>query len=131
MRQRDLSSNSFPKLKRVIRGSDFTLALRKGSCAADDCLVVFVVAKDVERTVTDAATRLGVTIPKKTGNAVVRNRWKRLIRESFRTQQQHFPAGYDIVVRPKKGAHPTWNSIQRSLPKLAQKAVRRLAKSKG
>jgi len=77
----------------------------------------------------DQQAKLGVTIPKKTGNAVVRNRWKRLIRESFRTQQDKIPAGYEYVIRPKKGAKPVWAEIKTSVPKLAKKAVTRAAKS--
>ena len=110
----------FRKLQRVVRSDDFTRALRQGQCAADGTLVLFALA------VPEAEVpKLGVTIPKKAGNAVVRNRWKRLIRESFRTQQDQIPAGYHYVVRPKKGAQPDWDEIRKSVPRLANKAVKR------
>jgi len=112
---------SFGKHQRVTRPSEFTLALRRGGCAADGELVMFAVPA-----AQPGKTRLGVTIPKKTGNAVVRNHWKRLIRESFRTQQGQLPRGYDFVVRPKKDASPQWRQIQRSVPRLAAKAVSRI-----
>ncbi|MDV6031220.1 MAG: ribonuclease P protein component [Phycisphaera sp. RhM] len=121
-----MKPNAFPKSKRVVSGRSFTLALRKGGCAADGCLVVFAFPRDPGDDRSAQSRRLGVTIPKKTGNAVVRNRWKRWIRESFRTQQAAFPVGFDFVVRPKKDAVASWSTIQRSLPKLAHKAVRRL-----
>ena len=111
----------FRKTQRVVRSDDFTFILRSGGCAADGVLVLFATA-----TTPSQPPRLGVTIPKKTGNAVVRNRWKRLIRESFRTQQDRIPAGYDYVVRPKKGAKPTWIGIKTSVPKLAKKAIGRI-----
>jgi ribonuclease P protein component len=46
--------------------------------------------------------RLGMSVSRKVGNAVRRNRIRRLIRESYRLMQHDFPCGYDlvIVVRP-------------------------------
>ena len=111
----------FPKSQRVVSSGEFTLILRRGTCAADGTLVVFAVVADEAK-----PARLGITIPKKAGNAVKRNQWKRWIRESFRTQQTQIPSGYNFVVRPKKGAEPTWEAIQKSVPKLAKKAVKRM-----
>ena len=63
-------------------------------------------------------TRLGLSIGKRVGNAVVRNRWKRLIREAFRKQVGELPAGLDLVVRPRKGAHCEYRAIARSIGRL-------------
>lgn len=117
----ELMLNDFSKAQRVIKSGEFSRILKKGSCAADGTLVIFAVPGS-----DNAIARLGVTIPKRTGNAVQRNRWKRLIRESFRTQQQAIPTGYDFIVRPKKGAQPVWEQIRVSLPRLANKAVKRM-----
>lgn len=110
---------SFSKHQRVLRGVDFTRILKKGRFVADGTLVMFAI-----ESVEFSKPRLGITIPKKTGNAVARNRWKRLIRESFRTQQDQMPTGFDYVIRPKKGAALNWSRIRKSVPKLAKKATR-------
>ena len=47
--------------------------------------------------------RLGITASKKTGNAVMRNRIKRHIREFYRLNKDLFPRGYDVVIVAKKG----------------------------
>ena len=113
-------NQTFPKQYRVLRGDDFTRILRRGTYAADGMLVIYAMASE-----SDNAPRLGVTIPKKTGPAVVRNFWKRLIREAFRTQRDQLPSGFDFIVRPKKGARPSSDAIRHSMVKLATRAASR------
>ena len=50
-------------------------------------------------------TRLGLSVPKKIGNAVIRNRVKRKVREAFRHVYDSIPLGYDIVVTFHKDGH--------------------------
>ncbi|MCH9613043.1 MAG: Ribonuclease P protein component [Chlamydiia bacterium] len=46
--------------------------------------------------------RLGITVSKKYGNAPKRNRFKRLVREGFRTQSSRFPRGLEMNVMPRR-----------------------------
>lgn len=55
--------------------------------------------------------RLGVSVPKRFGNAVARNRVKRLIREAFRLTQNQMPH-VDIVCVPRPGFEPTLEKLK-------------------
>lgn len=80
-----------------------------------------------------AASRLGVTVTKKVGTAVRRNRVKRLVREAFRLCPELLPAGIDLVVIAKDGA-PTlrladvqseWASVRGLLQRRAREVLTR------
>lgn len=43
-------------------------------------------------------SRLGLSIPKRVGNAAARNRMKRMCREAFRLSQHDIPIGIDVVI---------------------------------
>ena len=47
-------------------------------------------------------SRLGLSVSKRVGKAVTRNRIKRRIRELFRTQKKSLPQGFDIIVIPDR-----------------------------
>jgi ribonuclease P protein component len=61
-------------------------------------------------------TRIGITVTRKIGNAVVRNRIKRQVREFFRVHKQRIETGRDLVVIAQRGAdtlnhQALWNEL--------------------
>jgi ribonuclease P protein component len=111
---------TFGKELRIRKPEEFDRVYRSRIYAADEVLVVNGDANGL------AHPRLGLSVSKKVGNAVVRNRWKRLIREGFRLCWEQLPPGIDLIVRPQKDAAADFESIRRSLPALAGRIAKRL-----
>jgi len=118
-----MSDHSFSRKSRIRTPAEFDRIYKARNFAADDVLVVNGDANGL------AHPRLGLSVSKKVGNAVVRNRWKRLIREAFRLSQEKLPPGIDLVVRPQKGAEPVLAAIADSLIALAGRIARRVSRS--
>lgn len=116
----DPSHSPFPYLQAIARPftpaqrlhnkSDFDRVYRDAKRSADALFAVFA------RLNAEATPRLGLSIAARAvGNAVRRNRIKRLIRESFRQHQHDLPKA-DIVVNARAGARNADNaSIVQSL----------------
>lgn len=109
----------FPRTSRVRRGEDFQAIMARRVSAGDRVLLVFALANGLPQ------PRLGLAVSRKVGNAVARNRWKRLVREAFRRARAELPGGLDLVVVPRAAEPPPRRELERSLVKLARKlAVR-------
>jgi len=117
-----MAENRFPNSVRLRRQSDFDRVYSGDVFAADNILVIKGVRNDL------LVSRLGLSVSRKVGNSVVRNRWKRRIREAFRKQQAALPSGIDFVVRPKKGAACDYATIERSIPRLLQRIEKSLGR---
>jgi len=95
---------TFRARHRVSRDADYRAAHRARLRKSAGPLVVFARATDL------AEPRLGLSVGRRVGNAVRRNRIKRLLREAFRLDRERLPApptgAYDLVVsvRPHEPA---------------------------
>ena len=117
---------SFSKEKRLVSNSQFQDVLARGRRLSDGRLILCIAENN------RGHSRLGVSVGKSQGNAVIRNRLKRLVREAFRQSQKQIPAGFDYVVmiavrRPnKKDASekvtlPTFEQIRNSFLTLVRR----------
>ena len=77
---------------------DFQNVYRNGKSYANRFLVVYILENHTEK------NRLGISVSKKVGNSVIRHHITRLIRESYRLQEDMFNSGLDIVVIARSSA---------------------------
>jgi len=110
----------FRREQRVRKSAEFQRVYRARVTAADGVMVVYGLPND------GPTTRLGLSVSRKVGNAVVRNRWKRMLREAFRLSRVELPPRLDLVIVPRGGVPPTLAAARSSLMRLAGDVYRRL-----
>ena len=88
----------------------FGLAYKKGKSFSCKTVAVYI----LKNRRAEAKTMLGITVSKKRGKAVERNRAKRIIREAFRTLYPQVKDGYIIVVVARTGCMDSTSAVVRS-----------------
>jgi ribonuclease P protein component len=91
------------KRRRLSRSGEFDRVYRDGSSHATRYLVLYSFPRNNEEV--DADIRLGVSVSRKVGGSVERNKVKRTLREAFWELADRLPAGHDFVAvaRPEIG----------------------------
>jgi ribonuclease P protein component len=117
-----VSDRSFPKSRRLLKSAEFERVFDARHSKADRLLIVYADANDVGH------ARLGLVVSRRVGNAVQRNRWKRCLREAFRTSREQLPP-LDLVVLPKGAAPQSMEHVQQSLVTLAGRLAATLPKA--
>ena len=104
---------------RVRKHAEFQRALKGGARANDQRLTVWLWRNGLDH------SRLGLMVGRQHGNAVRRNRLKRLMREAFRLSQHELPRGCDLLCTPRSGAQLDVAGCRESLVVLANRLARR------
>lgn len=111
-----LKQFSFPRKKRIRSPKQFKAVLARDLCASNGLLTLCAAENDC------GYPRLGISVGKHCGGAVVRNRLKRLLREAFRQNQDAIPSGFDYLLM----ISPQWSKRLIS-PEEIKKAASKLS----
>lgn len=92
------------------KNEDFKKVFDEKKSCANKYLVLYYKENELD------SNRLGIQVSKKVGNSVVRHRLTRLIRESYRLNNDKFKHGYDLVVIARSDAKgKTYKEIEEAL----------------
>jgi ribonuclease P protein component len=118
------SDETFPRAACLRGQADFARVFDRRRSAAAGGLVLYACANESGTT----GARLGLSVSRRVGNAVVRNRWKRRLREAFRRVRARLPpADYVVVVKTSSvpaGAAGA-RGVEERLLELAERLARR------
>lgn len=122
-----MKQEGFPRCLRLRRRREFLRVQRGGRKHHTRLFLVFVAPR---KTRSDRhggeqqlpGPRLGVTVTRKVGNAVKRNRIKRLVREAFRRERPRLPTGIDMVWVAKRDAvTTTYDAVVADMRRMAKR----------
>src|SRR5262245_17322725 len=119
-----MPDQSFPKELRLRSRTDFRQVYERRCSVGDGMLRL--VGRLNERDF----SRIGLSVSREVGGAVVRNRWKRLLREAFRLSRERLPSGLDFIAIPRADARPELKAVAKSLVDLSWRLSKRLKRDK-
>ncbi len=113
--------NAFRPAEHLRRPADYRRVYERRRSVSDSWLIVYACENGLPY------LRLGRSVSRKYGNAVRRNRLRRLYREAFRLTRSQMPAGLDLVLIPRRNDEPDLQTLMNCLPKLVRQLGKRLA----
>ena len=112
----------FRSWEHLKREGDFRLTFDRKRSVSDERLIIYARENGLEH------NRLGMSVSRKVGPAVVRNRLRRLYREAFRLTKAELPTGMDLILIPRGTNPPNLIELMESLRKLIPQAAQKLAR---
>lgn len=113
-----MTSYGFSGDDRIRSSLDFERIYAAGRRQGDRFLLIFAAPNELGR------SRIGLSVSRKHGPAVARNRIKRRLREAFRTTKHQLPVGWDLILIPRNSAEATLRDYAKSLKRLSQKLAK-------
>jgi ribonuclease P protein component len=110
---------SFRPHEHLRRPADFQRVYDRRRSVSDGWLIVYACENSLPH------SRLGLSVSRKWGGAVVRNRLRRLFREAYRLTRPELPTGLDLVLIPRRN-DPPLEELKRGLRHLVRQVARRL-----
>jgi ribonuclease P protein component len=117
--------NAFRPAEHLRRASDFRRVYERRRSASNDWLIVYACENGLPH------LRLGLSVSRKFGGAVQRNRLRRLYREAFRLTRSEMPVGLDLILIPRRPEEPSLEELKQALPRLVGQVARKIAREAG
>ncbi|MBY0523576.1 MAG: ribonuclease P protein component [Gemmataceae bacterium] len=112
--------NAFRPAEHLRRPSDFRKVYERRRSVSDNLLIIYGCENQL------AHLRLGLSVSRKVGGAVQRNRLRRLYREAFRLTRGEMPVGIDLVLIPRSSVPPELEELKKSIVRLVKQVARKL-----
>jgi ribonuclease P protein component len=113
---------TFRKHEHLLKPAEFQQVYDRRRSASDAGLILYARENGQE------FTRIGLSVSRKFGGAVQRNRLRRLYREAFRLSKDSIPTGLDLVLIPRSQEEPSLDELRKSLVKLAKQIHKKIQK---